>query len=165
MCVTGLPEAQPDHAVRMVKFARECWTKMYEMTKKLERTLGPDTAELHLRIGIHSGPCIAGVLLGEKSRFQLFGDTVNTASRMESTGSPQKIQISQSTADLLIEAGKEYWTKPRDDMVSASKYRLARTVRHCNSPYSLICAVFDSCRGQGQSPDILGCSENSIVAN
>lgn len=119
VAVTGLPDPQPDHAVRMTKFARECMTKMTEVTKKLEVSLGPDTGDLCLRLGLNSGPVTAGVLQGEKSRFQLFGDTVNTASRMESTGEMNRVHLSKSTADLLIEAGKSYWVKPRTDLVHA----------------------------------------------
>jgi Adenylate and Guanylate cyclase catalytic domain len=81
--------------------------------------LGPDTRDLMLRIGIHSGPVTAGVLRGQKSRFQLFGDSVNTASRMESTGKANKIQISQETANLLNDAGKSHWITPRDTLVEA----------------------------------------------
>lgn len=119
VAVTGLPDPQRDHAIRMTKFARESLHKVNDLTHKLESTLGPDTGDLCMRFGLHSGPVTAGVLRGEKSRFQLFGDTVNTASRMESTGKKNFIQVSQSTADQLIEAGKESWITPREDLVSA----------------------------------------------
>lgn len=71
MAVTGLPDPQPDHAVRMTKFAREIMIKAEDVTKDLEVTLGPDTGDLRLRVGINSGPVTAGVLQGEKSRFQV----------------------------------------------------------------------------------------------
>jgi class 3 adenylate cyclase len=92
---------------------------MEQLTHKLEMTLGPGTSELSLRIGLHSGAVTAGVLRGEKSRFQLFGDTVNTASRMESTGVANKIQVSQETADLIHRAGRQYWLTPRNGTVTA----------------------------------------------
>ena len=88
-------------------------TKMNQLVPQLEIALGPDTADLCMRFGLHSGPVTAGVLRGEKSRFQLFGDTVNTAARMESTGKRNRIQVSQTTADLLAEAGKAHWVQPR----------------------------------------------------
>ena len=70
-----------------------------------------------MRCGLHSGPVTAGVLRGDKSRFQLFGDTVNTASRMESTGERNRVHLSYETAHLLIEGGKSHWIQPRDTPV------------------------------------------------
>jgi class 3 adenylate cyclase len=98
----------------MARFARDSMAIARTLTKKLEVTLGPDTAELAMRMGIHSGPVTAGVLRGERSRFQLFGDTMNTAARMESNGIRDKIQLSQETADLLHVAGKGNWLTRRD---------------------------------------------------
>jgi class 3 adenylate cyclase len=119
VAVTGLPEPREDHAVAMARFARDCMVKMNDLTHKLEITLGPDTGELAMRFGMHSGPVTAGVLRGDKSRFQLFGDTVNTAARIESTGVKNRIHLSQETANLLFASEKKNWVIPRDDMVIA----------------------------------------------
>jgi hypothetical protein len=69
------------------------------------------------RIGMHSGPVTGGVLRGQNARFQLFGDTVNCASRMESTGLKDRIQMSKPTAELLIAAGKGKWIVKREGKV------------------------------------------------
>eukprot|EP00980_Cylindrotheca_fusiformis_P018538 scaffold6132_cov80-Cylindrotheca_fusiformis.AAC.1 len=113
VAAAGLPEPVENHAVTASKFALDCLKKMRESTLKLEVTLGPDTADLELRVGIHSGQVTAGVLRGERSRFQLFGDTMNTAARMEHSGERNRVQISQATADLLSEAGFSNWATPR----------------------------------------------------
>eukprot|EP00980_Cylindrotheca_fusiformis_P000976 scaffold265_cov131-Cylindrotheca_fusiformis.AAC.11 len=115
VAAAGLPEPMYNHAVVACKFAREALKKMKEISPLMEVTLGPNTAALDLRIGIHSGQVTAGVLRGERSRFQLFGDTMNTASRMESTGERDRIQVTQATADLLKEAGYEKWLIPRSN--------------------------------------------------
>lgn len=81
--------------------------------------LGDDTSNLMLRVGMHSGPVVAGVLRGEKQRFQLFGDSVNTAARMESNGQMGRIHVSSATADLLRALGKSQWLTKREDLVEA----------------------------------------------
>jgi class 3 adenylate cyclase len=70
----------------MAKFVRDCVTKFNEFSKQLEISLGPDTANLAMRAGLHSGPVTAGVFRGKKAWFQLSGDTVNTAAHVEGTG-------------------------------------------------------------------------------
>lgn len=65
----------------MARFAWECQLRLNDVTKELEIRLGPDTGDLSMRFGLHSGPVTAGVLRGDRARFQLFGDTVNTGKR------------------------------------------------------------------------------------
>eukprot|EP00980_Cylindrotheca_fusiformis_P003027 scaffold703_cov131-Cylindrotheca_fusiformis.AAC.4 len=117
VAAVGLPEPVDNHAVVACKFAQDSLKKMKEVTLRLEVTLGPDTGDLDLRTGIHSGQVTAGVLRGERSRFQLFGDTMNTASRMEHTGQRNRIQLSHTTADMLKEAGLVQWIMSRDSKI------------------------------------------------
>jgi class 3 adenylate cyclase len=121
VAATGLPAPQTDHAPRMARFASKCMMDIMELTRELEVTLGPDTGDLKMRtsIGMHSGPVIAGVLKGAKTRFQLFGDTMNMAARMEHNSAKNRIQCSEATAVLLISAGKELRVRPREDLVQA----------------------------------------------
>ena len=103
----------------MARFAEECVAAVGPLLLKLELELGPDTSDLGIRVGLNSGPVTAGVLRGDRARFQLFGDTVNTAARMESTSSRNRIQISKHTAEMLTASGKGYWVKKRDEVVMA----------------------------------------------
>ena len=61
--------------------------------------------KMQMRMGIHSGSCVGGVVGSKMPHFSVFGDTVNLASHMESTSEPMKIQISHTTMELLEELG------------------------------------------------------------
>ena len=74
VAVCGLPTPNKRHCVVMARFAHDCYTKTAVVLRHLEVELGPDTASLGIRIGLNSGPVTAGVLRGERARFQLFGD-------------------------------------------------------------------------------------------
>ena len=71
VAATGIPDSRRDHAVAMARFASTVITEMNILTKRLETTFGPDTADLGLRIGLHSGPVTGGVLRGARARFQV----------------------------------------------------------------------------------------------
>ena len=103
----------------MCRFAKDIISRFHVLSKDLEMILGPDTGDLDLRVGIHTGPVTAGILRGERARFQLFGDTMNTTARIESTGQRGRIQCSKETAEQIVKAGKSSWLQARVDRVQA----------------------------------------------
>ncbi len=94
MLAGGVPDPMDDHAHAVIDAAIEFCTALEEMR---ERTGGA----LRMRIGVHSGPIVAGVIGLRKFTYDLWGDTVNVASRMESTGEPGRIHVSVNTANLV----------------------------------------------------------------
>ncbi|XP_034239013.1 uncharacterized protein LOC117643935 [Thrips palmi] len=96
MVVGGLPVRVDDHADQVATMALD----LLHQSGRFQIRHLPQTP-LRLRIGLHTGPCCAGVVGLTMPRFCLFGDTVNTASRMESTGSAWRIHISEATKDKL----------------------------------------------------------------
>ena len=118
IAVTGIPEPIDDHAIVLTRFAFDARDKVREVCARLESE-SLDTAKLDMRFGIHSGATTAGILRGMKSRFELFGDTINTASRMESTGVGGKIQVSEETAELIRLHSKSQWLTKRDTKIVA----------------------------------------------
>ena len=79
MAVTGAPATQADHAERMCIFASDVMEDFMDELGALSLSFGPDTTDLGLRIGLHSGVITMGVLRNDRARFQLFGDCVSQA--------------------------------------------------------------------------------------
>lgn len=94
MIAGGMPEPRPDHASAVADMALE----MLAVTKQISDEMGETLA---VRIGIHTGPAVAGVIGTRKFFYDVWGDTVNTASRLESYGSPGRIQVSKETYEIL----------------------------------------------------------------
>jgi class 3 adenylate cyclase len=96
MVAGGLPDPMADHAGAIAELA-------LEMLELAARRSFPEGGPVRLRIGVDSGPVVAGVIGRRKFGYDLWGDTVNTASRMETTGVPGCIQVTERTRQLLGE--------------------------------------------------------------
>lgn len=90
MVAGGLPEEQPDHAIAIAEMA----LGMIDAVQQVGTRFGQN---LEARIGIHSGEVVAGIIGQHRFIYDVWGDTVNTASRLESSGVPNRIQISEAT--------------------------------------------------------------------
>jgi predicted ATPase/class 3 adenylate cyclase len=98
LCVSGLPDPKNHSAINAVDAAMEIIEAMNAF-----RTNANENNHFDIRIGIHTGPLVAGVVGDKKFAFDIWGDTVNTASRMEQNSEANKINISRTTYELVKE--------------------------------------------------------------
>jgi guanylate cyclase len=103
MCVAGVPRRRADHAQAMARMALGIRAYLDEL-----RASGED--RIDFRIGMNSGPCVGGVIGLRKFVFDIWGDSVNTASRMESHSVPGRIHLSDATYELIRD---EFNCEPR----------------------------------------------------
>jgi guanylate cyclase len=103
MVAAGVPSPRPDHARALALMA-------LDMVDGMGSRDGVGHLGLELRVGINSGPVVAGVIGRKRFLYDLWGDAVNTASRMESSGTSGRIQITRATRDLI---GDEFVCEPR----------------------------------------------------
>lgn len=112
MCIGGLPKRNPSHPVDTVRAALEM------VRFVVEKPPGKLPVEWGMRVGIHTGPVVAGVVGTLKFAFDVWGDTVNFSSRMESSGVPNRVNISERTYSRV----KDFFTcEPRGKILTKDK--------------------------------------------
>lgn len=114
MLVAGVPEPRTDHCFAVAECA-------LDMVAAAESFSDPGGNPVHIRVGIHTGSAIAGVIGAHKFAYDLWGDTVNTASRMESHGSAGKIQATREIYEILKDS---FIFEPRGEIEVKGKGRL-----------------------------------------
>ena len=117
MCAGGLPNPSQDHAKQAIRAAME----INDFVNRVREDVSKDYANFDIRIGINSGPVVAGVVGRKKIAYDIWGDTVNVASRMESMSDIGRINIGESTYQLIkddfdCEYRGEYEVKNRGKM-------------------------------------------------
>lgn len=102
MCAGGLPFATSDHSFKMILAAFE----IAQFIEETKQNIVKNVTTFDIRIGINTGPIVAGVVGIHKFAYDIWGDTVNVASRMESLSNPGRINISENTYELVKEVFK-----------------------------------------------------------
>ncbi|OHT02589.1 Adenylate and Guanylate cyclase catalytic domain containing protein [Tritrichomonas foetus] len=160
MAAGGLfsPEEPPQsHAEQVVRFALDCLQELDEVNVKLN-------ANLCIRMGVNSGgPLIAGVLGTDKPVFDIIGDPINVAARLQSTDIPGRVQIPQSTYDLI--SGMNFEIEERGEVFLKGKGKtLAYFVKPCNIFMAQMSSSSEFKSSQKDDPT-LSTSNNQMIGN
>ena len=111
MVAAGVPQPRPDHARALVSMG-------LDMVEAMHSSDEVGHLGLELRVGINSGPVVAGVIGRKRFLYDLWGDAVNTASRMESHGTPGRVQITRATYELVAD---DFECEPRGTIAVKGK--------------------------------------------
>lgn len=114
MVAGGMPKAREDHAAVVAAMALDMLAEVERISQELGETVT-------VRVGVHTGPAVAGVIGTRKFFYDVWGDTVNTAARLESSGLPGRIQISEETREAI---GPAFETEPRGTVLVKGKGKL-----------------------------------------
>ena len=134
LAVAGVPEPLNDHAQRAARAALDMLKGLNDLQLVMDPKLGDtswtqDVGVIQVRIGLHCGPLVAGIVGEQRLQYDVWGDTVNVASRMESTGEPGRIQVSDAFAQALKRAEGSLGEQKYSDnnglrsLVSGLRYR------------------------------------------